>query len=79
MPAATAAVHQLATQYTDVISANARVLHAGRAKELRAALEPHQDALDAAGTAIAGSKTMASCAPDKAFENAFDGLVGAPP
>ena len=77
--AATAQLAQLETANADVIAANARVLHAGRAKELRAALAVHQDAFDAAAQGIVKSKTMAKCAPDRAFEQTFDRLVGSPP
>lgn len=69
----------LQSTYADVVAANAKVLHEGRARELRAALEPHADALDAAAKAIVGSKTMSKCSPDRAFTDAFDNLVGAPP
>jgi len=55
------------------------VLHAGRAHELRDALAPHQEAFDAAAQAIVKSATLAKCAPDHAFEQTFDRLVGSPP
>ena len=77
--AATAKLGALQKSYADVVSANAKVLHDGRAKELRAALEPHADALDAAAKAIVESPTMSHCSPDHAFTDAFDNLVGAPP
>ncbi|MBL0219957.1 MAG: hypothetical protein IPQ07_39585 [Myxococcales bacterium] len=77
--AATAKLGGLQTTYADVVAANAKVLHDGRARELRAALEPHADALDAAAKAIVGSPTMSKCSPDHAFTDAFDNLVGAPP
>ncbi len=77
--AATVQLGKLATTYADVVDANARVLHAGRARELRDALAPHQDAFDAAAQAIVKSATLAKCAPDHAFEQSFDRLVGSPP
>lgn len=77
--AATAQLAQLEQTYGDVVAANARVLHAGRARDLRAALEPHQDKLDAAAQAIVKSRTMATCSADHAFEQTFDRLVGSPP
>ncbi len=77
--AATAQLAKLATVYADVVDANARVLHAGRAHELRDALAPHQDAFDAAAQAIVKSATLAKCSTDHAFEDTFDRLVGSPP
>jgi len=77
--AATAKLGVLQTDYADVIAANAKVLHDGRARELRAALEPHAAELDAAAKAIVDSKTMRRCSPDRAFADSFDKLVGAPP
>jgi hypothetical protein len=77
--AASSKLGALQTTYADVVAANAKVLHEGRARELRVALEPHSDALDAAAKAIVESKTMSKCSPDKSFTDAFDNLVGAPP
>ena len=73
--AATAKLEGLVKDYADVIAANAKVLHDHRAKEMRAALEPHQKDLDAAAHAIMDSKTLATCSPDKRFETAFDRLM----
>jgi hypothetical protein len=77
--AATAKLQELRATYADVIAANAAVLHDGRARQLRAALEPHAEVLDASAKAIVDSKTMATCAQDHAFTDSFDELVGAPP
>lgn len=77
-PAATTRLRALQQTYADVVAANAKVLHDGRARELRAALEPHAEVLDAAAKAIVDSQTMATCSPDRAFTDAFDELVGAP-
>ncbi|MBA3463298.1 MAG: hypothetical protein H0T46_25305 [Deltaproteobacteria bacterium] len=77
--AAASKLAALQTAYADVVTANAKVLHEGRARELSGALEPHADALDTAAKAIVGSKTMSKCSPDRAFTDAFDNLVGAPP
>lgn len=77
--AATAKLGSLQTAYADVIAANAKVLHDGRARELRAALEPHADLLDAAARSIVDSKTMKTCSPDRGFADSFDKLVGSPP
>ena len=77
--AATSRLAALQTEYADVIAANAKVLHDGRARELRAALEPHAADLDAAAKAIVDSKTMKKCSPDRAFADSFDKLVGSPP
>jgi len=77
--AATAKLGTLQAEYADVIAANAKVLHDGRARELRAALEPHAAELDASAKAIVDSTTMRRCSPDRAFADSFDKLVGAPP
>ncbi|MDB4963738.1 MAG: hypothetical protein JWP01_3737 [Myxococcales bacterium] len=77
--AATAKLRELQQTYADVIAANAKVLHDGRARQLRVALEPHAAALDASAKAIVDSKTMQACSQDRAFTNSFDELVGAPP
>jgi CxxC motif-containing protein (DUF1111 family) len=78
-PAATGKLDQLAGVYHDVVVANARVLHDGRAKELAAALAPHGDAFDAGARAIMQSAAMASCAHDQAFTRALDALLEASP
>ena len=78
-PKATAKVGELAAAYRDVVSANARVLREGRARELKQALAKHGDRFDAAAKAIIESETMARCSEDPAFTKAFDDLVGAPP
>jgi len=70
---------ELARGYRDVVDANAKVLHDGRAKELRAALEPHGDAFDASARTIVQSPTMAKCSQDAAFAKAFDALLEPPP
>jgi len=77
--AATARLVALQQTYADVIAANAKILHDGRARELRAALEPHAEALDAAAKAIVDSPTMSKCSQDRTFTDTFDALVGAPP
>ena len=77
--AATARLSELQATHADVIAANAQVLHEGRARELRVALEPHAAELDAAAKAIVESPTMSACAQDAAFADALDRLVGAPP
>lgn len=69
---------ELRVDYADVTAANAKVLHEGRARELKAALAKHDDKLDAAAKAIVGSQTMSKCTTDRAFTKAFDDLVGAP-
>lgn len=70
---------ELRVEYADVTAANAKVLHEGRARELKAALAKYDDKLDAAAKAIVGSPTMSQCTSDRAFTKAFDDLVGAPP
>jgi len=77
--AATARLRELAGRYRDVAAANAKVLRDGRARQLRAALGPHDAEFDAAAQAVVGSPTMASCAQDAGFGVAFDELVAPPP
>jgi hypothetical protein len=77
--AATAKLRTLAASYRDVVTANAKVLHDGRARELRAALDPHSEAFDRSAQAIMTSPTMSTCAQDAAFAKAFDELLEAPP
>jgi hypothetical protein len=77
--AAAARLRQLAIGYHDVVAANARILHDGRARELRAALEPHGDVFDASARDIVSSPTMARCSQDPAFARAFDELLEPPP
>lgn len=76
---ATARLGELGATYRDVVTANAKVLHEGRARELKQALDKHGDRFDAAAKAIMESSTMATCFEDSAFTKAFDDLVGAPP
>jgi hypothetical protein len=69
---------KVATDNADVLAANARVLHAGHDKiqALKNAIEPHQDALDAAAKTISESQTMKTCAEDAGFAKAIDRLLG---
>ena len=76
---ATTQLGTLRTEYGEVILANAKVLHDGRARELKVALAKYGDKLDAAAKEIVGSQTMSKCTSDRAFTKAFDDLVGAPP
>jgi hypothetical protein len=77
--AATTQLTDLRATYADVTVANSKVLHEGRARELKAALGKYDDKLDAAAKEIVGSQTMSRCTSDRAFTKAFDDLVGAPP
>ena len=77
--AATAKLGDFEATYRDVVAANAKVLRDGRAKELRAALEPHAEPFDFAAKSIAQSPAMTKCSPDPAFETAFDALFEVPP
>jgi hypothetical protein len=77
--AATAKLGAFEATYHDVVSANAKVLHDGRAKELKVALEPHAEPIDFAAKSIAQSATMAKCSADVGFEKAFDALFEVPP
>jgi hypothetical protein len=77
--AATASFHELSGAYKDVVTANAKVLHDGRARQLRAALEPHNDEFDRLAKAVVQSPTMSKCSQDRAFARAFDELLEAPP
>jgi hypothetical protein len=76
---ATTRLGELAAAYRDVVAANAKVLHEGRARELKQALGERGDRFDAAAKSIVESPTMARCSEDPAFTRAFDDLVGAPP
>jgi hypothetical protein len=76
--AATARLRELSGRYRDVVTANAKVLRDGRARQLRAALEPHGDEFDAAAQSVVQSPVMAKCAPDPAFGKAFDELLAPP-
>ncbi len=76
--AASARLRALSDRYRDVVTANARVLRDGRARQLRAALESHGDEFDAVAQAVVQSPTMARCAPDPAFGKAFDELLAPP-
>jgi hypothetical protein len=77
--AAVVQLRALQQSNAEVVTAIAKVLHDGRAREMRAALEPHQEMLGAAAKAIAESSTMTKCESDRAFTDTFDQLVGAPP
>jgi ABC-type transporter Mla subunit MlaD len=77
--AAAGKLRQLAGTYREVVAANAKVLHDGRAKQLRAALDPHSEAFDRSAQAIVSSPTMSACSQDPAFAKAFDELLEAPP
>jgi len=76
--AATSKIDALVTTYADVTAANARVLHAGhdRVKQLKAALAPYEDELDAAAKKIVESPTMRACSQDAGFAKVMDRLVG---
>jgi hypothetical protein len=77
--AATKQLGELRVTYADVGVANAKVLHEGRARELKTALAKYEDKLAAAAKEISASQTMAKCTSDRAFTKAFDDLVGSPP
>ncbi len=77
--AAAAKLGQLAGRYREVVAANAKVLHDGRARQLKAALEPHNEDFERLAQAIVQSPTMSACSQDPAFAKAFDELVEAPP
>jgi hypothetical protein len=73
--AAIARMRELTGRYRDVTTANAKVFHDGRAKQLRAALAPHSAEFDAAAAAIFHSAVMSACGQDPAFSHAFDELA----
>jgi hypothetical protein len=77
--AATARLGELAVRDRDIVIANAKVVHDGRAAALRATLEPHGAAFDASARAIMQSPTLAKCAQDATFARSFDELFAAPP
>jgi hypothetical protein len=76
---ASAKLGELATAYADVVAANAKVLHDGRAKELKQALGKYNEQFETAAKSIVQSPAMAKCYRDPAFTKAFDDLVGTPP
>ena len=76
---ATKQLVELRATYADVGVATAKVLHEGRARELKAALVKYEDQLAAAAKEISASQTMAKCTTDRGFTKAFDDLVGSPP
>lgn len=76
--AAVTRLHELAGRYRDVTVANAKVLHDGRASELKAALAPHGAEFDDAAAAVVHSAAVARCARDRAFGRAFDELLAPP-
>ncbi|HWU91005.1 MAG TPA: hypothetical protein VN253_27255 [Kofleriaceae bacterium] len=77
--AASAKLGGLAAAYADVVAANAKVLHEGRAKELKQALGKYSDQFETAAKSIVQSPAMAKCYRDPAFTKAYDDLVGTPP
>ena len=68
----------LKASHGDVIAANAKVLRDGRGQQLQGALAAYAAASSAAASSIMGSKTMTTCAGDRAFTNAYDELLAAP-
>lgn len=76
--AATARLGRLAVAYRDVVAANARVVHDGRAPQLRAALALHDEVFTAAAGEVMHAPTMAACAPDPGFTHALDELFAPP-
>jgi len=77
--AATGKLRQLAGTYREVVRTNAKVLQDGRARQLKAALEPHDEEFDRSAQAIVSSPTMSACQADPAFSEAFDELLASPP
>jgi len=77
--AATKQPDEVRARYSDVSAATAKILHEGRARELRTALAKVQDKLETAAKEIAAAPTMKQCSADRAFTKAFDDVVGAPP
>jgi hypothetical protein len=76
--AAAGKLRQLAATYREVVRANAKVVQDGRARELKAALEPHDEAFDRSAQAIVSSPAMSACQADPAFSAAFDELEAPP-
>jgi hypothetical protein len=77
--AASAKLGELTAAYGDVVAANAKILHDGRAKELKQALGKYSEQFETAAKSIVQSPAMAKCYRDPAFTKAFDDLVGTPP
>jgi hypothetical protein len=76
---ATTRLSALSKTYADVVVANAKVVHEGRAMELKIALRQFDLKFEEAAKAIMQGKTMPACAQDEAFGKAFNNLVGTPP
>lgn len=74
--AAAARIDALADAFAPEIAASGKILRAGRERvlQLRAALEPFQDRMDAAAKQIANAPVMKKCSQDAAFARAFDRL-----
>lgn len=77
--AATAKLNELSAANRDVITANAKVLHEGRARELKKALAKLDERFNAAAKHIMESQTLSLCAHYPQFTQAFDELVATPP
>jgi len=71
---ATGKLAALQPRYAEVVIAAGKVMRDGRAPELRRAVAPHQADFDAAARTIAQSPALASCAEDRGFATALDGL-----
>jgi hypothetical protein len=71
-------LHQLSGTYHNVVVANAKVMHDGRATELRTALEPHDAELSAAAGTMVNTVTMRTCTADPQFGRAMDALFAPP-
>jgi hypothetical protein len=69
---ATAKLVELKQTFGDVMPAIQKVARDHRAKDLKAALAPHDEQLAAAAKKISASPTLLKCDEDDAFARAFD-------
>src|SRR5437899_1173192 len=58
-------------EFADLLAANAKMLADGRRAELKAAIAPRQDELDAAASTVFDSAAVRACVHDAAFTHAF--------
>jgi ABC-type transporter Mla subunit MlaD len=76
--AAATSLNALADRYAEALAANSKVLHAGRDKvvQLRAALVPYQERMDASMRGIIAAPVMRACSQHAGFASAFDRIGG---
>ena len=76
---ATVQLGSLRTAHAADLAARATVIAEARTPALQIALDAHAGSLGAAASAILGAPLMKTCAPDRAFTDAYEVLFGAQP